>query len=287
MHGNSMTLPSKTKTWLETTLQAKVRDLTPVAGGCINETYIVTLSHGKRLFLKYHSSAAMFDAEALGLTAINQQVPRFAPEPIAHSDECLIMTCLTPAAPNRRYWQALGEKLAQLHAAEQHYFGFKRDNFCGETPQPNAPTDDGFAFFAEHRLMFQAKRAFDTGKLDRAVLQQVEKLASQLERWIPEQPPSLIHGDLWSGNAMNTSEGAKIFDPAAHYGWAEADLAMTTLFGEFDPVFYEAYQTTRNINAGWRTRADLYNAYHVLNHLNLFGGHYGNSLRRILRQYLG
>jgi fructosamine-3-kinase len=113
-------------------------------------------------------------------------------------------------------------------------------------------------------------------------------LAARLPQLVPQQPASLLHGDLWSGNAISDRHGAPaIIDPAVYYGWAEAELAMTALFGAFAESFYQAYQEMRPLESGWRERFDIYNLYHLLNHLNLFGESYLGEVRAILRRYGG
>jgi fructosamine-3-kinase len=134
--------------------------------------------------------------------------------------------------------------------------------------------------------MFQVRLAYEWGRLDHVVVRQAEYLAARLADLIPEQPASIIHGDLWSGNVMTNSKGdPAIIDPAAYFGWAEADLAMTSLFGGFPPVFYQAYQEFRPLQPGWRERFPLYNLYHLLNHLNLFGASYREPVMGILENY--
>lgn len=280
-----MPLPVKTKTWIERVLSGSIQQLRPQSGGCINQSFQIEMSNGERYFIKYHPDTAMFAAEAYGLEAINAQVSGFAPKAIAWSDDCLILDWLQPAAATGRYWQTLGERLAALHQQPQTHFGFNRDNFCGATPQPNPKCDDGFAFFGTHRLRFQAELALKQGRLNASEFEAIVRLSDNLKHYLPEQPPVLIHGDLWSGNAMNTESGAAIFDPATHYGWAEAELAMTTLFGGFDTEFYSAYEATSSIAPDWRERIPIYNLYHLLNHLNLFGASYRQSVQQIIRRY--
>jgi fructosamine-3-kinase len=114
----------------------------------------------------------------------------------------------------------------------------------------------------------------------------VENLTAQLKDLIPVEPASLLHGDLWSGNAITNSQGGPaIIDPAAHYGWAEAELAMTTLFGAFPNAFYQAYEEVRPLEPGYYARFPLYNLYHLLNHLNIFGRGYLGQVQAILRRF--
>ena len=147
--------------------------------------------------------------------------------------------------------------------------------------------EDGFRFFAEARLLHQGRLARDSGRLERGDIRKLETLADRLSRWIPEQSASLIHGDLWGGNAHTGPNGEPVLiDPATHYGWPEAELAMTTMFGRFHRDFYEAYLANSPIERDWEERIPLYNLYHELNHLNLFGGPYAQAARRTLERYV-
>jgi protein-ribulosamine 3-kinase len=161
-------------------------------------------------------------------------------------------------------WSALGRMLAQLHRQAGPRFGWGRDNYIGLSPQRNAWCDDWTEFFRERRIRPQAERAgvpIDLDVIDRL-----------LENHHP--PPSLLHGDLWSGNAGFTAQGPVIFDPAVYYGDREADLAMTELFGGFPRELYRAYREAFPLAQGYERRKHLYNLYHLLNHLNIFGGGY-------------
>jgi len=173
-----------------------------------------------------------------------------------------------------------------LHQHTQARFGFEHDNYIGSTRQPNPWMENGYQFFAEQRLVFQAHLAYQKGLFSPGDLKSVEKIAAQLPDLIPLQPPSLLHGDLWSGNAITDDQGAPaIIDPAAHYGWAEAELAMTVLFGSFPSVFYQAYEEVRPLEAGYFSRFQIYNLYHLINHLNIFGRGYLGQVHAILRKY--
>ena len=164
-------------------------------------------------------------------------------------------------------------------------FGFEADNYIGASPQRNTPTADWLTFFRNCRLLPQfkmAERYFDPG-----TRRQCGRLLDRLDSRLTEPEfPSLLHGDLWSGNAVCGPDGkAWILDPAAYVGHFEAELAMTELFGGYPPAFYEAYREVNPIDSGYRDRRDLYNLYHLLNHLNLFGGSYLSSVQRILDRY--
>ena len=200
-------------------------------------------------------------------------------DPIQGADTAFVRSQPTAAA-----WERAGRNLARLHGNTADQFGLDRDGWCGASPQPNTPTRDGWQFFAEHRLLFQARRAFDAGRLSNADLAALEQLCTTLPERIPARPPALVHGDLWMGNLHACADGelALLDAGAVHYGWAEADLAMLTLFGAPPAELFMAYQNEAAVDAGWRARAPLYNLYHLLNHLNLFGAGYAASVRAIL-----
>jgi fructosamine-3-kinase len=236
-----------------------------LAGGCINSVERLSFADGRSLVLKTH--------------------PR-PPEVLHCADAFLLLEDLGAGNRKSDFWPDFGRKLAQLHQRHGTDFGFSADNFLGASPQDNSWCGDGFAFFADHRLRFQAEMARRKGLVDQAFMQRVDRLAQRLPELVPEQPASLVHGDLWSGNAHCDSDGnPAILDPACHYGWAETDLAMTRLFGGFPPAFYRAYEEVRPEVRGWEQRADLYNLYHIINHLNLFGGGYGAQADAILRAF--
>ncbi len=173
-----------------------------------------------------------------------------------------------------------------MHRQPAPAFGFSIDNYCGRTPQPNPQTPSGHEFFAEHRLMYQGRLAHEQGHLGRHELDALERLCTRLPTLIPDQSPALIHGDLWGGNIHCDGEGQPVLiDPATHWGWPEAELAMTRLFGGFDPEFYEHYLAENPLEPGWRERVPLYNLYHLLNHLNLFGSSYYPQVIQIVNQY--
>lgn len=260
-----------------------------VGGGCINDSRALFTAHGPQLFLKQNAQPprGMFAREAEGLEALARagDGPR-VPQPIFVSETFLLLEYLAPAPAAPQAWEVLGRRLAQLHLHTSPRFGFPHDNFLGETPQPNGWLDDGYEFFGERRLLFQARLARERGLLGAANVQRVERLAGRLRELIPEQPASLMHGDLWSGNVIPGPDGHRcLIDPAAHYGWAEAELAMTALFGGFPPEFYAAYEAVRPLAPGYRERFDLYNLYHLLNHLNLFGSSYLPAVEGILARY--
>ncbi len=224
------------------------------------------------------------EMDALRMLAVPEG-PR-VPIPYLHGHEFLLLEDLNPAKPSGDFWESFGQQLAALHLHVGLNFGFEENNFIGSTPQPNPWTADGYEFFAEHRLGYQAELALQQGLINRADFRAVLALATKLPHLVPEQPASLIHGDLWSGNAIAGPNGEPaIIDPAAYYGWAEAELGMTNLFGGFPEAFYKAYEEARPLEDGWRGRLPIYNLYHLLNHVNLFGAGYLGQVRSILQRF--
>lgn len=269
----------------------------PVSGGDINETSRLSLSNGAEIFAKCNRGvgADFFRAEAHGLAALREagaNVPEVLGLGASETGEAFLL--LSYEHSGRRvsdFWEKLGHGLAHLHSARAETFvhggacGFYEDNYIGRTVQCNTPHDNWAEFFRDDRLgaqMTLADRYFDAG--DRRLCR---NLLDHLAKFLPEPAfPSLLHGDLWSGNVMPDREGAPMFiDPAVYVGHHEADLAMTELFGGFSPVFYAAYHEIIPKEDGYADRRDIYNLYHLLNHLNLFGGSYLASVRRILKRY--
>lgn len=281
-------IPDKVRAWLQERGHGAVVAQQAVGGGCINNGARLETKDGSSFFLKTNTSAPeeLFQREAEGLQKLRAvDAPRF-PEPYLWAEEFLLLEDLAPAEPAPDYWEELGRQLALLHAHTNPKFGFEHDNYLGSTPQPNPWTMDGYEFFAEHRLGFQSKLGRDNDRLSRAEATQVERLAARLPELVPPQPASLIHGDLWSGNAISDARGQPaLIDPAAHYGWREAELGMTALFGGFDSRFFTAYEEAQPLEAGWRKRLPIYNLYHLLNHLNLFGASYRGQVLEVLARF--
>lgn len=261
----------------------------PVSGGCINKGAIINTASGKSFFLKTNPNTPldMFAREAEGLETLSVDGGPRVPNVILYGEDFLLLEDLAPVGRKKDYWETFGSQLATLHNDVNDNFGFFHDNYIGSTPQPNSWMSDGYLFFMEKRLKFQAQLSSERGLLRRDEVSKVEKLGRRLPDLIPQQPASLIHGDLWSGNAITDSNGMPaIIDPAAHYGWAEAELAMTTLFISFPESFFRSYQEVRLIEVGYRERFPIYNLYHLLNHLNLFGSGYHGQVLNILNRYV-
>ncbi|MDA3959327.1 MAG: fructosamine kinase family protein [Planctomycetota bacterium] len=283
-------LPKSVTTWLAKHGHGAVVSDHSVSGGCINDTRVLRTDAGSTVFCKHNPAApaALFAAEAAGLQALAIAGAPRVPEVYAVDDHFLLLEYLPPGPRRADYWACFGRALAALHAQGDEHFGFAVDTYCGDTRQPNAACPDGYAFYAQQRFGFQAQLARTAGLIGAREHQRIERFAERLSDWVPVQSPALIHGDLWSGNAHTTSDGAPaLIDPAAYYGWPEAELAMTCLFGGFAPDFYAAYEEAAPIAADWRTRVDLHNVYHLLNHANIFGGAYTGQALAVIQRYLG
>ncbi|MDP6652264.1 MAG: fructosamine kinase family protein [Gammaproteobacteria bacterium] len=260
----------------------------PVGGGCINDTQRLTMDAGGSIFLKQHGQPpdGMFHAEAVGLAALGKCGALRIPNVIHVEDNFLLLEDLGQGTPGTHFWKQLGEGLAKLHSNRHPRFGFSLDNYCGSTPQQNSLTEDGYEFFANYRILKLASQAFHRNLLTREDLSGLESIAARLADWIPEQPAVLIHGDLWSGNLHCDELGnPALIDPASYWGWAEAELAMTELFGGFARDFYHYYAEHSNLDGNWRERAPLYNLYHLLNHLLLFGSSYLAPIRNTINRF--
>ena len=268
----------------------------PVYGGDINSAFRLTLSDGRPVFMKSNSvkNLPFFEAEARGLEALRQTDAIGVTDVLGIGTDknisFLLLEYLEAAPKINKYWETFGRELASLHRADCKHlaenFGFPEDNFIGATPQKNTVMTSWADFFRECRLLPQirmADRYFDSGSR-----QLFTKLLDHLDSYLSEPDfPSLLHGDLWSGNAAPGPDGkAWIFDPAAYVGHHEAELAMTELFGRYPEEFYRAYNEIIPIDSTYRDRRDLYNLYHLLNHLNLFGSSYLGSVKQILHRYV-
>ncbi len=265
---------------------------TTTSGGYINQTFRIAAKDGRQFFLKINEARqyTVLLSEVAGLEAIAATHTLRVPRVITHGKNdaysFLVLEYLALQAHGNA--SLLGEKLAAMHRCTSDRFGFKDDNHIGATAQLNAWMNDWITFFRENRLGFQLRLARQKnfgGKL----LPLGERLMDVLpDFFIGYTPnPSLLHGDLWSGNHAYLADGTPvIFDPAVYYGDRECDLAMTELFGGFAADFYEAYRANFPLNAGYAKRRELYNLYHILNHANMFGGGYVAQSEQMMQKLL-
>jgi fructosamine-3-kinase len=281
-------------------------------GSSFHRSWTLHLSNGSQAFLKSNSAApqGMFQREAEGLRALaaaRDADPRNGPQGLRaelllpqvrlvgsaeHPFLLLERIATGPRPPG--FSLRFGRALARLHRASTlecfgaESYGFDHDNFLGTTPQPNPWTDDWVEFWRIHRLGFQLDLARRQGLTNGELERLGDRLLDRLDELIgePPEPPTLIHGDLWGGNYLVSSDGLPVLiDPAAYYGRREAELAMTRLFGGFDADFERGYHQAWPLEPGSEERIQIYQLYHLLNHLNLFGGGYRDSCLRLLRRF--
>lgn len=256
-------------------------------GGCINEAWILSGTQ-ERFFVKINASdrREMFEAELDGLHALARAGAVRVPQPVCVGSDGLSSWLVVEYIEFARHrdaadWRRLGTLLAAQHRRLGERFGWRRDNTIGSTPQPNRWNTDWVEFLREQRLGHQLGLAARNGYAS-ALAERGARLLESLPAFFGghRPQPSLLHGDLWSGNVAFTPAGEPVvFDPAVYYGDREADLAMTELFGGFAAPFYSAYREAWPLDAGYELRRRLYNLYHLLNHLNLFGPAYLDQCR--------
>jgi protein-ribulosamine 3-kinase len=264
-----------------------------VSGGCINHGGRIETSKGV-FFLKWNTAdkyPGMFQAEAEGLNLLRANSSLRIPSVIASDRtegfQFLILECISHAKRSKKYWEDLGEQLAALHKKSSNQFGLASNNYIGSLPQRNNFHGTWLDFFREERLMPQVELAFDQGKIGSDIVHEFDKLYTRLPDLVIEDNPSLLHGDLWSGNLIVDELGNPcLIDPAVYYGNREMELAFTQLFGGFDPAFYSSYEANFPMEDGFKSRIDLYNLYPLLVHVNLFGGGYVRQVVSILRDYV-
>lgn len=263
-----------------------------LSGGSINMAFRLETNDG-RFFMKYNRAAAypgMFSQEARGLELLFNAGEIRIPEVIGFGEAgehtFIVLEYLDSAVKSNNFWEDFGRKLAALHRHSSEQFGLDHDNYIGSLKQYNDPNDSWMDFFREQRLLVQMEMAAKAGLLPSGIRKSFESLFSRLEDIFPKEAPSLIHGDLWSGNYMIDEVGnACIIDPAVYFGSREMDIGMSQLFGGFGPAFYDAYKEAWPMQPGWKERIEICNLYPLMVHVNLFGAGYLGSVESILRRF--
>ncbi len=262
-----------------------------VGGGCINQGYKIE-SSDIQYFVKLNqaSMVEMFVAEASGLKQMYETQTLTIPNPvcwgIAGNSSYLVLQWLDLGGGNSESWHKMGQQLALMHQqGTSNRFGWQLNNTIGSTPQINDWMDNWGNFFAEQRIGYQLKLAKRRG----GSFPDTNRVIAAIKEHLADRKPiaSLLHGDLWSGNASITRDGKPvIFDPATYYGDRESDIAMTELFGGFPADFYQGYNQQWALDSGYKQRKNIYNLYHILNHFNLFGGGYGSQANSMIQKLL-
>lgn len=290
-------MTSSVKSDLQTILSEKfgrpvsVESISSVGGGCINETAKVQTNIGW-FFAKWNDAKRfpqLLEAERKGLELLKSasaiKVPEVISQKTIGTTQYLILEFVESTAMEKQFWSNFGKSLAKLHKHTSEKFGLDHDNYIGSLPQSNRQYNKWSDFFILERLEPQIKMARDEQRIGSSFIQKFSKLFSQIEKIFPVEAPSLIHGDLWSGNYMVGNKGEPVMiDPAVYYGHREMDLGMTKLFGGFTPEFYTVYNEEFPLEKDWQKRTDTCNLYPLMVHVNLFGGSYSSQVEGILRR---
>lgn len=271
-----------------------VIDSAPVGGGDINQSALLHGEDGRRLFIKYNRSEQagdMLRTEMLGLHTLGRLRVIQVANPLEQGSvpggwSYLLLDYIEQARPQPGFWERFGAELAALHQITDSYFGLGYDNFIGSLPQRNARHETWNEFYANERLLPQMRLARISGLLQHTDELKLKVICNKLTELCPEEPPSMVHGDLWSGNFLCSADNQPVLiDPAVSYAHREMDLAMSRLFGGFSPLFYKSYHEAYPLQPGFEQRLELYQLYYLLVHVNLFGGGYVESVRAILKKF--
>lgn len=281
--------------YIEKELKCKIVSSKSVGGGCINDAQTITTSDDRKYFLKlnYHSAKDMFYKEANGLRELKKAEAIRVPDVVLVDTNFILLEQINIGRKSKTFDENFGRSFAKMHQFTSEHFGFYEDNYIGSTPQKNIPETDEknnwIKFYFNKRILFQYKLLEKNGYADSSIKRRISLLEDKIETILQgsENIPSLLHGDLWSGNFLVDENGnACLIDPAVYYGNREADLAMTKLFGGFSSTFYKSYNEFFPLPDGYDYRENIYKLYHVMNHLNLFGGGYYHQTISLMDFYL-
>jgi fructosamine-3-kinase len=264
----------------------------PVHGGDINRSYCLYTRDAK-YFLKVNDAKrypGMFEKEASGLNSLRNnftgRIPQVIKSGVILQQQYLLLEWIETGKLKEDTWARFGRALASMHQQAQPYFGWEYANYIGSLPQYNTKHDSWHLFYTECRVMPLVQLLFNTGAFSKHDLAISELFCKKIEKLFPHDSPTLLHGDLWSGNFMITATGdACIYDPAVYYGHREMDMGMTKLFGGFDQRFYDAYNEIYPLEKNWLQRLPLTQLYPLLVHAVLFGGHYTGSAGEIMKRF--
>ncbi len=282
-------IPSSLRSKIEESLLFKkgnnisILDIVPVSGGCINNTSKILTNEGS-YFLKWNIDCDknMFDLEKKGLEMLGSAQSIQTPQIISIESEYLLMNFIETVSVNTSSWEEAGRAIAELHQISSKSFGLDYNNFIGTLIQDNQQKDMWVDFYINQRIYPQLL----SGNFPLSTIHLFEKFFINVEKFFPEECPSLLHGDFWQGNFLMSTDGIFLIDPAIYFGFREMDIAMTKLFGGFNNRFYEAYHEYFPLAEGWEERVDICNLYPLLVHANLFGGSYHSQLISIVKRFI-
>ncbi len=255
----------------------KVASISSIGGGSIANCYQVQLENNSILFAKYYDHREMIESELTGLLELSKCSTIIIPKIKYHNKNLLIMEFISSITPNDHTYINYAKQLASLHQVTHKQFGFKVNNYIGSTKQINTFNHSWPEFFFNQRIMFQYQLLEKKHLIDMEFKNQFKNLEEITYKLLSSKriKASLLHGDLWSGNYMfSTNNKGVLIDPAVYYGDREVDLAMTQLFGRLPNNFYQAYNEINPISNQFKHKCTLYNLYHVMNHWNIFGDSY-------------
>jgi len=270
-------------------LGQEVRRLSPLSGGCIDDVFRAELATGESVVVKSGDAGSGLDLEGYMLGYLREHSALPVPEVLFADETLLIMTHLPAGGGlNASAETHAADLVAALHDVTAGQFGLERDTVIGGLHQPNPPSQSWVSFFRDHRLLFMAREGVAARRLPGRVMHRIDQFTARLDGWIGEPPrPSLIHGDMWTGNVL--AYGGRIsgfIDPAIYYADPEIELAFTTMFGTFGDPFFGRYRELRPMKPGFfEERRDIYNLYPLLVHVRLFGGHYVSGVERTLSKF--
>ncbi|HYC84786.1 MAG TPA: fructosamine kinase family protein [Chryseosolibacter sp.] len=286
-------VPDDIRQALEKVLQASVSGFSPMSGGCINEAGKLVTTRGV-YFLKWNDLdrfPEMLATERAGLDLLaasnSFKIPEVICTGVTASHQFMLMELIVPSTKSPLFWNRFGELLATLHKCTSSQYGLDHDNYIGSLPQRNKPNQSWVMFFIQQRLQAQLDLYVGRRDLRADVRRAFDKLFAKLPDLLVTERPTLLHGDLWSGNLMVDAAGLPcVIDPAVYYGNREVDIAMTHLFGGFDKSFLDSYHATFPLEEGFDDRLQLYNLYPLLVHVNLFGDSYLSQVVSILNRFV-
>ncbi len=288
-------LNSRIKNKIEDELKTSIISLNSLSGGCISNAYRIKTADDRAYLLKINDTheGDMFLKEANGLIELKKSGAIKVPEVIMAERNFILLEFINSSNKSKSFSRDFGIKFSMMHKYNSKTFGFFEDNYIGANPQLNIPEKDEqtnwIKFYFNKRILYQFKLAEKNGFATEELMQGISKLENKIEEILSgsEELPSLLHGDLWSGNYMVDENGdACLIDPAVYYGHREADLGMTRLFGGFSSEFYNSYNENFPLREGYNYRENIYKLYHVLNHLNLFGRGYYQQAISLIYSYL-